>query len=111
MNAALSQLDCKEYGSESRDYLLFDGLTAAMFYADLGKALKNLKLRHRSPHKTRHTFFTWFYGQTHEDMFLSNWVGGHRDSRDVEGYCHLRELIGREREQQKMKNKRMKKVE
>ena len=99
-NEALDKFDKKIYTSNSKDYLLFDGITAAMFYNDLTKALDQLKLKHRSPHKTRHTYLTWFYDKINEDTFLAEKVGGHRDKRDIERYNHIREQIGRERQQQ-----------
>lgn len=67
-----------------------------MFYSDLAKALSKLNLKHRSPHKLRHSFLTWFYDKVGEDMFLAEKVAGHRDHREVEDYNHLSELIGRE---------------
>jgi integrase len=99
-NEALDQFDKRIYTSNSKDYLLFDGLTAAMFYNDLTKALEQLKLKHRSPHKTRHTYLTWLYDKISEDTFLAEKIGGHRDKRDIERYNHIREQIGRERQQQ-----------
>jgi len=98
------------YGPDEDDYLLFDGLTAAMFYNDLTLALKRLNLKHRSPHKLRHTFLTWFYAKINNDPFLAESVGGHRERRDIERYSHLRELIGRERKTQELRGKRMRRV-
>jgi len=97
-NRTADEFDAKLYGGNSEDYLLFDGLPKAMFYRDLTEALAKLGLRHRSPHKKRHTYLTWFYEKVGEDMFLANKVAGHRDRRDVERYNHLNELIGRERQ-------------
>lgn len=105
-NLASELLRLGKLGSDGRDYLLFDGLTASMFYSDLAKAYEALKLRQRSPHKLRHTFLTWFYEKVGEDMFLAEKVAGHRDKRDVERYNHLGELIGRERKLQQQKGRR-----
>lgn len=88
----------KTNGKNERDYLLFEGVTASMFYIDVMKALEVTKLRKRSPHKCRHTFLTWFYGETLEDLFLAEWVGGHRDKRSLEVYSHMREQLGREQQ-------------
>ena len=60
------------------------------------KAFSITKLKERSPHKARHTFLTWFYGETLEDVFLAEKVGGHRDKRSLEVYSHMREQLGRE---------------
>lgn len=86
----------KQFGSDIESYLLFEGVTASMFYTDLMKAFGSLKLKKRSPHKMRHTFLTWFYGQTLEDAFIAEKVGGHRDKKSLEVYSHMREQLGRE---------------
>lgn len=109
-NAANDLMERKVYGSNGRDYLLFDGLTASMFYSDLAKALEQLGWKLRSPHKLRHTFLTWFYDKVGEDMFLAEKVAGHRDRRDVERYNHLSELIGRERATQQRKGQKFRTV-
>ncbi len=84
-------------GLGPQDFLLFEGLTASMFASDLTSALKALKVRLRSAHKTRHTFLTWFCGMVGEDEFLADKIAGHRGRRDIERYSHLAELLGRER--------------
>lgn len=43
---------------------------------------------------------TWLYDKINEDTFLAEKIGGHRDKRDIERYNHIREQIGRERQQQ-----------
>jgi integrase len=48
-------------------------------------------------HKLRHTFLTWFYDKTGEDLFLAEKIAGHRDKKTLEIYSHIREQIGRER--------------
>lgn len=106
-NEALDQYESRAKGSsDKRDYLFFEGLSKSIFYSDLSKALKMLGLRHRSPHKARHTFLTWFYDKIDEDAFLAEKVGGHRDKRDIERYNHIRELIGRERALQENQSSR-----
>jgi integrase len=83
-NEALDKFYRKVYTSDPKDYLLFDGLTASMFYSDLAKALEQLKMKHRSSHKTRHTYLAWFYDKINEDSFLAEKIAGHRDKRDIE---------------------------
>jgi integrase len=90
-----------------RDVLLFQGITKAMYYNDLSKVLKVLNLRHRSPHKTRHTFFTSFYSMVSEDLYLAKIVGGHRDVRDIERYNHIQEEISREIKIKLQQNKKL----
>lgn len=94
-----------------RDILLFHGLTKAIFYSDLSKALKKLALRHRSPHKTRHTFLTWFYPRISCDAYLAKVVGGHQDQRDIERYNHIREEIDRETKLKAQRGSRLTRVD
>ncbi len=77
-----------------------------MFYLDIQEAFQRLNLRHRSPHKLRHTFLTWFYERIDQNAFLAEKVAGHRDPRDIERYNHIRQLIGREREKEKQRGSR-----
>lgn len=100
----------KTYGTDEQSYLLFEGITSSMFASDLSKALQQLKLPRRSPHKTRHTFLTWFYSLIGEDEFLAGKVAGHRDKRDIERYCHLAEIMGREQKEKQKGQKRLQKV-
>jgi integrase len=100
----------KTFGSEAQNYLLFDGITSSMFSADLTAALNSLKLPQRSPHKARHTFLTWFYSLVGEDEFLADKVAGHRDKRDIERYCHLSEIMGREQKEKQKGKQRLKRV-
>lgn len=98
------------HGKDPLAYPLFDGLTASMFYCDLAKALVALNLKHRSPHKTRHSFLTWFYDKVSDDLFLADKIAGHRDRRDIERYCHLSEQIGREQKLKQLQKTGLKKV-
>jgi integrase len=79
----------KSYGKDGRDYLLFEGISACMFYNDVQKAIEICKLRFRSPHKLRHTFLTWFYRHTDENRFLARKVAGHNEERSVQIYSHI----------------------
>ncbi len=92
------------------DMLLFQGITQAMFYNDLSAVLKRLHLRHRSPHKTRHTFFTWFYPKVNEDRYLAKMVGGHKDDRDITRYNHVNEEISREQKLKVQKRQKLARV-
>lgn len=109
-NQQLELLDKKSHGKDGRDYLLFDGFTASMFYGDLQKAFEKTKLRFRSPHKFRHTFLTWFYDKTDENRFLAKKVAGHNEERSVLIYSHINEQIGREQAQKAQAQRRMKTV-
>lgn len=105
-NEQIDLLSKNTHGRDERDYLLFDNITASMFYQDLVAACEVCKIRFRSPHKLRHTFLTWFYTQTNEDRLLARKVGGHEDERSMRVYSHLAEQIGLEqkrREQGRVK--------
>lgn len=107
-NQQQDKLEEKTHGKESRDYLLFEGLTTSMFYGDLQKAFDKAKLRFRSPHKLRHTFLTWFYDKTDENRFLAKNVAGHNEERSVQVYSHMNEQIGREQERKEQSKRKMK---
>ena len=81
-----------------------------MFTSDLTEALRMLALPQRSPHKARHSFLTWFYSTVGEDEFLADKVAGHRDRRDIERYCHLSEMMGREQKEKQKGKQRLQKV-
>lgn len=109
-NEQMELAEKKVHGKESRDYLLFNGLTASMFYIDVQKAFEKTKLRFRSPHKLRHTFLTWFYDKTDENRFLARKVAGHNEERSVQIYSHINEQIGREQARKEQSKKKMKVV-
>ena len=88
--------------------MLFEGLSASMFYSDVQKAFERCKLRFRSPHKLRHTFLTWFYGHTDENRFLARKVAGHNEERSVQIYSHINEQIGLEQKQKEQSKQKMK---
>lgn len=79
----------------TKDVLLFDGLTKSIFTRHLAAAYSKLKSRfsYKSPHCLRHTFSTKFAGQTKGDFNLCRIVLGHRDEETTRGYAHLFEEI------------------
>lgn len=107
---AQAQFEKRVYGDDPYDYLLFDGLTSSAYYNDVVKAYAQTGLRYRCPHKLRHTFLTWFYDKTGEDLFLAEKVAGHRDKKTIEVYSHIREQIGRERVFAQQKSRPLTKV-
>jgi integrase len=104
-------LQKKARGRNPNDYLLFDGLTASMFYVDLMKAVAQVKLRFRSPHKCRHTYLSWFYAETDEDPFLAKKVGGHKDQGSRAIYSHISQQIGLEQKFVIQMTKKMRRVD
>jgi integrase len=107
-NERIEELENQSVEIDPRDGLLFEGITSSMFYADCVKAFTKLGLKFRSPHKLRHTFLTWFYDKTNEDLLLAKKVGGHEDLRSMENYSHLTEQIGLERTRFAQKKSKMK---
>lgn len=107
-NRQLESFHKKKAERDKGDYLLFEEITAAVFYSDLLKAHRMVHhVRFRGPHKLRHTFLTWFYDKTNEDMFLAEKVAGHRDRKTMENYSHLAEQIGNEIRLQASFNRKM----
>lgn len=107
---SMALYDSKVHGSNPRDYLLFDGLTASKFYRDLAKAYERCGLKFKSPHKLRHAYLTPFYDRTCEDQFLAETVGGHRDRKMIENYSHIAEQIGLEQKAKAQLHRRLRKA-
>lgn len=100
----------KTWGEDPKDYLFFEGITIATFYADLTKAFEKANVRFHSAHKLRHTYLTWLYDVTSNDPTLARIIAGHRDKEIVEIYSHLAEQVGREQLQISSLAKRFKKA-
>lgn len=96
-NAELERLSANVYGTDSKNYLLFDGFTRNT----LNSALANiyLKLTHKykkkCQHCCRHTFSTKFVGMTCGDFFLAKAILGHKDVDTTMRYVHIFEAINR----------------
>ena len=106
----MDQIDKCRFGNDLRNYILFDGLTASMFYCDIAKVYLRIGHPIKSPHKLRHAFLTPFYDKTNEDQFLAEVVGGHRDKRIIENYSHIAEQIGNEQKQKIQSKARLKRA-
>lgn len=106
-NEQLQKMEQRIFGDDDKNYLLFDGITASMFYQDMQKAAEKARVRFRSPHKLRHTFLTWFYTETNEDRLLARKVGGHEDERSMRVYSHLAEQLGLEQKRREQAKARI----
>lgn len=86
-------LDNKMYGSDPKNYLLFDGLNKNIF----GNYMRSVCGRHKigpyTPHCCRHTFATVFTGMVMGNIFLCSLVLGHADTSTTRKYIHLWEQI------------------
>jgi integrase len=111
-NERMNEIEQRKWGKDPKDYLLFNGMTATMFYLDLKRAFEMTKLRFRSPHKVgRHTYLTWLYDVTYNDATLAEIIVGHRDKKTMENYSHLAEQVGREQQRTKSNGKRFKVID
>lgn len=106
----MDQADKRLFRSDLKNYILFDGLTASMFYCDIAKAYLRIGPPIKSPHKLRHAYLTPFYDVTNEDQFLAEVVAGHRDKRIIENYSHIAEQIGNEQKQKSQTKRRLKRA-
>jgi len=96
-NAQLERLNCKEFGADGKDYLLFDGLrrnTLGMALSEIYSKLGG-KYKPKSQHCCRHTFSTKFVGMTCGDFFLAKAILGHKDVETTMRYVHIFEAINR----------------
>ncbi len=109
-NAQQEKKERNAHGEDLRNYLLFDTLTASIFYNDLKEAYRRASLIFKSPHMNRHFFLTWFYECCDSDRFLAKVISGHIDERSIENYSHLRDFIGREQQAKKQATTKMKRL-
>ena len=84
------------YGTDAKDYLLFDGLTKTVFSKNLKKAFKAAGLEYRSPHCCRHTFATRLSERTGSNAEVHRLVIGHKTEKERQRYVHLAQQMARE---------------
>lgn len=75
------------YGSEQKDYLLFDGLNKATSMTRLKKAQEVQSLPSKTWHCLRHTRGTMLFGETGDRELAKMWLG-HSSDRVFEKYNH-----------------------
>lgn len=98
---AVQQYKKRVFGSELKNYQLFDGIEEQQFVRDLKKAYENVaqkkkkKYVYKSPHSCRHTFATWLAGNTLGTTGLCRLVLGHKNERVTEKYVHIFQSINR----------------
>lgn len=112
-NKCGKQLDSRLFGSDPRDYLIFDGLTKGTFASHLKRAYDSLggKFRLKSPHCLRHTFATELAGLALGDITLCKNVLGHKDEETTQRYVHLFEQINQKSKMHCQRKRGMKLVE
>lgn len=96
-NAQIELLNANKYGTDGKDYLLFDGFFRNTLGLALNKIYEKLKTKYKpkSPHCCRHTFSTNFVGMTCGDFFLAKAILGHKDVETTMRYVHIFEAINR----------------
>lgn len=96
-NAQLERLNANVYGTDSKNYLLFDGFTRNTLNAALTSIYSRLshKYKKKCQHCCRHTFSTKFVGMTCGDFFLAKAILGHKDVDTTMRYVHIFEAINR----------------
>ncbi|MDR3606150.1 MAG: site-specific integrase [Oligoflexia bacterium] len=86
-------LNKRVYGTDPKNYLLFEGLNKFTF----GNLLRSVCRRHKigpyTPHCCRHTFATEFTGMVMGNIFLCQLVLGHADTSTTRKYIHLWEQV------------------
>lgn len=101
-NKCDQQLSKAQYGSDPKNYLLFDGLTKGTFASHLKRAYESLagRYRQKSAHCLRHTCATELAGKALGDTTLCKMVLGHKDEETTSRYVHLFEQINQKAKMQ-----------
>lgn len=96
-NTQLERLNANTYGTDSKNYLLFDGFTRNTLNTALASIYSRLthKYKKKCQHCCRHTFSTRFVGMTCGDFFLAKAILGHKDVETTMRYVHIFEAINR----------------
>ena len=87
------KLDRRTYGSNTKEYLLFENMNRPRYSLALRKACATAKVRRHVPHDSRHTFSTELVGKTGGNYLLAQTILGHRDQRETMGYTHIYKQI------------------
>ncbi len=101
-----AKLKTKQYGTNKKNYLLFEDINKNTYYNSFKEACRQAKTRDFSPHCSRHTYCTNLAGMTQGDIFLAQIILGHSAKHaDVTmRYMHLFEQIQQEIKSQKQIN-------
>lgn len=87
----------KRYGTDLKDYLLFDGLTYSIYSTTLRLIQQKMKsLYLHSPHDTRHTYSTWLADKTGGNYTLCRMILGHHDLDMTMRYVHINSKLQRQ---------------
>lgn len=80
----------KTYGSNLKDYVLFEDLTSTMAAVELRKAYEKTKFKQKSYHCCRHTRCTELVGNTRDFVLAKYWLG-HSRAETTARYTHIYE--------------------
>lgn len=82
------------YGTDQKDYLIFDGLNKATSMTRLKQAYEALGIKCRTWHCLRHTRGTMLFAQTHDRELAKIWLG-HTSDRVFSAYLHCNQQMVR----------------
>ena len=78
----------KIYGSNPKDYMLFENLTSTTAALTLRQAYEKTKFTHKSYHCCRHTRCTELVGNTRDFVLARYWLGHSRQETTLR-YTHI----------------------
>lgn len=78
----------KVYGSNPKDYVLFEELTYSDIVVSLREAYQKTKYKQKSYHCCRHTRCTELVGQTRDFVLARYWLGHERQETTLR-YTHI----------------------
>lgn len=94
-NDALADFDKKTYGTNAKDYLLFN-LTEGQINKALKAAYQTLKrYKPKTSHCFRHTFTSDLAGKVATDHRVFELILGHRDQKTTQSYNHINQIFSR----------------
>lgn len=96
-NAQQEAFQKGRYGSDPKDYLLFEGLGPNFFNRVLRQAQKALSGgKIFTPHDCRHTYATWLMETTGGNHMLARMILGHTDVEMTMRYVHIHARLQRQ---------------
>ena len=89
--ACQEEFETRKYGSNETNYLLFPDVNNTKVSRELKVAYSNSSYKQKTLHDCRHSFCTYFVGET-ANFFLARAILGHK-SNAFERYLHIYESI------------------
>ncbi len=92
----------KQYGSNLKDYVLFEDLTSTMAAVELRMAYEKTKFSQKSYHCCRHTRCTELVGNTRDFVLAKYWLGHARQETTMR-YTHIYQQSARTAKKKRQK--------